>query len=48
VITAPSSEESLAQQLREAGLTVDVVGDAYSPRGIEQSVFDGRRAAMHA
>ena len=47
-VGAPSSEESLALQLREAGLTVDVVGDAYSPRGIEQSVFDGRRAAMHA
>lgn len=45
-IGAPVAQDSLFHELASTGVDVQLIGDAYSPRGIEDSVFDGRHAAL--
>jgi hypothetical protein len=45
IATAPVANDGLADALRAANLTVQVIGDALAPRDIEYAVFEGNRAA---
>ncbi|MEV6059941.1 FAD-dependent oxidoreductase [Nocardia asteroides] len=45
-IGPPAARDSLYHQLRGSGLRLDLIGDAYAPRGIEQSIYEGRHAAL--
>jgi 3-dehydroquinate dehydratase len=42
-VTIPVAEDHLFRQVRENFREVHLVGDALSPRGIEEAIFDGHR-----
>ncbi|WP_456695056.1 oxidoreductase [Aeromicrobium sp. P5_D10] len=45
-IGAPVAQDALFHELRSTDIDVVLIGDAYSPRGIEDSIFEGRDAAL--
>jgi 2,4-dienoyl-CoA reductase-like NADH-dependent reductase (Old Yellow Enzyme family) len=42
-VTFPAARDELFRQLRAAGREVHLAGDALSPRGIEEAIYDGHR-----
>ncbi|BAH48361.1 putative oxidoreductase [Rhodococcus opacus B4] len=44
-VAPPVAEDGLFHQLSDTNLRIDLIGDAYAPRGIEQSIFEARQAA---
>jgi 2,4-dienoyl-CoA reductase-like NADH-dependent reductase (Old Yellow Enzyme family) len=45
MVTAPTPNTELLEPLREAGLTVEAVGDCVAPRDVERATFEAHRVA---
>ncbi|PSR70257.1 hypothetical protein C8258_04380 [Nocardia sp. MDA0666] len=45
-IGPPVARDGLYHRLQGNGFRVDLIGDAYAPRGIEQSIYEARHAAL--